>query len=107
MTSAKLCFLEYPVSASGSTVPNLWYQGLVSGKTVFPWTECGLEEWFRQYQTDGERQGASLLTSCGAAQFLTGHTSVPGLGTPALSERMVIVSAVDADRERNMKRCGG
>ena len=39
------------------------------------------------------------LPSCGAAQFLTGRSSPGGWGPPALSERMVNISAIDAKIE--------
>ena len=50
-----------------------WHQGLVSWKTIFPWTGVGADD-SGSNASDGERQ--MKLTSCCADWFLTGGWGV-------------------------------
>ena len=71
-----------------------WHQGLVSWKTIFPWTGWDTGDGSAGNVSDGEPWGAAdeaslaspPLTSCCVARFLTGHRLVlvhgPGVGDP-------------------------
>ena len=81
--------MSKPIVLYSSGPQPFWHQGLVSRKTVFPWTKVrGVTLAVMRAVGEGglvaDEAGFSclLLTSCWAAWFLTGLG--PDLGTSAL-----------------------